>query len=185
MHCSVWLVFASAHLTSDSSQAPTTTLPSPMATASPSPLTPLPLSLSTSFSLTPSPSSSYPPSLYPYPLHPLSPPIPPTPSGEPVLWYERCRIRHLLTQQYLAVERREGQNVLTLKESKPGPEFDQDTQFRLFPVISGEDEIKYETYARINHPHTKTWLHANKGGCMRVQCRLYSCDSIIKSTTYV
>ena len=140
-------------------------------TASPSPLIPLPLFLSFS----------------------PSPPTHPTPLGEPVLWYERCRIRHLLTQQYLAVERREGQNVLTLKESKPGPEFDQDTQFRLFPVISGEDEIKYETYARINHPHTKTWLHANKGVyvrvrvhvCMRVLCRLYTCDSIIKSTIYV
>lgn len=102
------------------------------------------------------------PSFPSLPLH--SPFPPPPPPGEPVLWYERCRIKHLLTQQYLAVERKDGQSVLlTLKEGKPGPDFDQDTTFRLFPVISGEDEIKYGTYARINHPQTKTWLHASKG----------------------
>ena len=56
-----------------------------------------------------------------------------------------------------------GQNVLTLKEGRPGQDFDPETTFRLFPVISGEDEIKYGTYARINHPQTKTWLHACKG----------------------
>ena len=93
---------------------------------------------------------------------------PPPPPGEPILWYERCRIKHLLTQQYLAVERRDGQCVLTLKEEKAVTvsELDQDTctTFRLFPVISGEDEIKYGTYARINHPQTRTWLHAGKGG---------------------
>jgi inositol 1,4,5-triphosphate receptor type 1 len=84
-------------------------------------------------------------------------------SGDPILWYERCRIKHLLTQRYLAVERRGDRYALTLKEKRPSPEFDNDTTFRLCPVITGEDEIKFEIYARITHVYTRTWLHAMKG----------------------
>ena len=84
-------------------------------------------------------------------------------TGEPLLWYERCRIKHLLTQRYLAVQRKGDRYVLTLKERKQTSDFDIDTTFRLCPVITGEDEIKFETYARITHVYTKTWLHALKG----------------------
>ena len=95
--------------------------------------------------------------------------------GEALLWYERCRIKHLLTQRYLAVEKRGDRFVLTLREKKPTPDFDADTTFRLYPVITGEEEIKYETYARITHVATKTWLHALKGlsVCISSLCIIY------------
>ena len=84
-------------------------------------------------------------------------------SGEPFDWGARVRFKHLLTQQYLSVEKQLGQAVLTLIEKRATPDFDRDTTFKLLPVITGEDEINYETYARIYHPITKTWLHADKG----------------------
>ena len=78
-------------------------------------------------------------------------------------WGESCRIRHLLTRQYLTiVKSREGVTV-SLKKCTKGSEFDSAATFRLRPVIQGEDSIMYGSFARIYHPTTDTWLHAMKG----------------------
>ena len=82
-------------------------------------------------------------------------------SGETINWGEKVCFKHLLTQQYLSIPK--DQNVLMLVEkTNSTPDFDKDTTFKLLPVITGENEIQFETYARIYHPSTKTWLHGDK-----------------------
>ena len=52
---------------------------------------------------------------------------------------------------------------MTLKARSAGTEFEEDTTFRLVPVIEGDDDVNFGSYARIYHLHTESWLHALKG----------------------
>ena len=84
-------------------------------------------------------------------------------SGEALHWRELCRIQHLPTRQYLAVVKNQDSYKVTLKERSAGTEFEEDdTTFRLFPVIEGDDDVNFGSYARIYHVHTKLWLHAGQ-----------------------
>ncbi|XP_065902252.1 inositol 1,4,5-trisphosphate receptor type 2-like [Dysidea avara] len=83
-------------------------------------------------------------------------------SGQVVSWGERCRIKHLPTRLYLAIVKEKNGYTVTLKRRELG-KTDLDTVFRLFPVIEEDTGIQFDSYARINHPHTKTWLVARKG----------------------
>ena len=40
---------------------------------------------------------------------------------------------------------------------------DLETVFALFPVIQEGDTVLFESYARIKHLATKTWLHLERG----------------------
>ena len=40
---------------------------------------------------------------------------------------------------------------------------DLETVFSLFPVIQEGDTVLFESYARIKHLATKTWLHLERG----------------------
>ncbi|XP_065909470.1 inositol 1,4,5-trisphosphate-gated calcium channel ITPR1-like [Dysidea avara] len=85
-------------------------------------------------------------------------------NGQVLSWGERCRIKHLPTRRYLAIVKEDNGYKVTLKGRKrDSPKADLDTVFRLFPVIDEDRGIQFESYARINHPHTKTWLVARKG----------------------
>ena len=82
--------------------------------------------------------------------------------GEGMHWRELCRIQHLPTRRYLAVVKNQDCYKVTLKERSAGIEFEADTTFRLFPVIEGDDDVNFGSYARIYHAHTKSWLHAGQ-----------------------
>ena len=45
---------------------------------------------------------------------------------------------------------------------------DLDTVFSLSPVIQEGDIILFESYARIKHLATRTWLHLDRGMCVCV-----------------
>ena len=82
-------------------------------------------------------------------------------------WGESCRIRHLLTRQYLTIVKGGEGVTISLKKCTKESEFDSAATFRLRPVIQGEDSIMYGSFARIYHPTTDTWLHAMKGTYVR------------------
>ena len=54
---------------------------------------------------------------------------------------------------------------VTLKERSGQAAVEQDLQtvFSLFPVIQEGDVIIFESYARIKHLATRTWLHLDRG----------------------
>ena len=86
-------------------------------------------------------------------------------SGEPLHWKELCRIRHLPTRKYLAVVKVKDSYEVTLKARSGGTRFEKHTTFRLVPVVERDDDVNFESYARIYHVDTNTWLHALKGKC--------------------
>ncbi|CAH1800283.1 unnamed protein product [Owenia fusiformis] len=72
--------------------------------------------------------------------------------GGVIKWEQQVRIRHMCTRKWLKVNK----SAVTLTESHDDPS----TVFKLHPVIKEGDEIMYETYCRIEHAVTGTWLHA-------------------------
>ena len=84
-------------------------------------------------------------------------------SGEVLHWRELCRIQHLPTRQYLAVVKVKESYKVTLKARSADKEFEEDATFRLVPVIEGNDDVNFGSYARIYHLHTESWLHALEG----------------------
>ena len=78
-------------------------------------------------------------------------------------WRELCRIRHLPTRQYLAVVNDQGSYKVGLTARSSETESETDTIFSLIPVIEGEDNVTFGSYARIYHNGTDSWLHAEKG----------------------
>ena len=83
--------------------------------------------------------------------------------GEAMQWGELCRIRHLVTRQYLAIENTKEGIKVCLKDYQKGSDTEPAVTFRLRPVIQGEESITYGSFARFYHPKTETWLHAMKG----------------------
>jgi inositol 1,4,5-triphosphate receptor type 1 len=83
-------------------------------------------------------------------------------SGEAMQWGELCRIRHLVTRQYLAIENTKEGIKVCLKDYQKGSDTEPAVTFRLRPVIQGEESITYGSFARFYHPKTETWLHAMK-----------------------
>ena len=55
---------------------------------------------------------------------------------------------------------------MTLKAKSTRNMFEEDTTFRLVPVVDEDNDVNYGSYARIYHVHTEQWLHALKGTCM-------------------
>ncbi|XP_070173522.1 inositol 1,4,5-trisphosphate-gated calcium channel ITPR3-like [Littorina saxatilis] len=74
-------------------------------------------------------------------------------AGGIVKWEQQCRIIHMCTRRYLAVDKKS--RKVTLKtESK-----DPTTVFRLHAVTRDNDDIPFEAYARVEHVVTGFWLH--------------------------
>ncbi|KAK2186847.1 hypothetical protein NP493_187g03055 [Ridgeia piscesae] len=74
-------------------------------------------------------------------------------SGSVLRWGQQCRFRHMTTRHYLCVDA--NQNVRLTKDHH-----DANAVFRLHPVVKQSDEIEFETYCRIEHVVTNTWLQA-------------------------
>ncbi|KAI0218263.1 hypothetical protein LSAT2_030020, partial [Lamellibrachia satsuma] len=74
-------------------------------------------------------------------------------SGAVVRWEQQCRFKHLTTRQYLSVN---SEKKVSLTSDYDDPK----TVFRLHPVIKERDKIEFQTYCRIEHVVTGSWLHA-------------------------
>lgn len=83
--------------------------------------------------------------------------------GEALHWKEPCRIQYLPTRQYLAVMKDHDSYKVVLKARSSETESETDTIFSLVPVIEGDDNVTFGSYARIYHNSTDSWLHAEKG----------------------
>ncbi|KAL4234550.1 hypothetical protein ACF0H5_006191 [Mactra antiquata] len=75
--------------------------------------------------------------------------------GDVLRWEQQIRLRNLLTRQYLCIDSRSEVSLI----ADPA---DPRTVFRLHSVLKEQDEIQYESYARIEHVLTGCWLHALK-----------------------
>ncbi|PVD21456.1 hypothetical protein C0Q70_19629 [Pomacea canaliculata] len=84
-------------------------------------------------------------------------PCPPRHQGsrDVLRWEQQVRLRHLLTRQYLCIDAKMDVSLV------PDPT-DPRTVFRLHSVLKERDEIQFESYARIEHMLTSSWLHALK-----------------------
>ena len=91
-------------------------------------------------------------------------------SGDELKYEEPCRLKHLLTQRYLAVVKVKSQFVIKLMRLEDD-ERGGDTCFVFRPFINeGKEMIDFESYARIYHPETRTWIKASD--------ELYEGDSV-------
>ncbi|XP_053402419.1 inositol 1,4,5-trisphosphate receptor type 1-like isoform X7 [Mercenaria mercenaria] len=75
--------------------------------------------------------------------------------GDVLRWEQQIRLRHMLTRLYLCIDSRSEVSLI----ADPA---DPRTVFRLHSVLKEQDEIQYESYARIEHVLTGCWLHALK-----------------------
>ncbi|CAH1798283.1 unnamed protein product [Owenia fusiformis] len=75
--------------------------------------------------------------------------------GDVLRWEQQIRFRHMTTRQYLSI-------TPDLKVSLVTESNDPKTVFRLHPVIKETDDILFESYARIEHVLSGSWLHAHK-----------------------
>ena len=83
-------------------------------------------------------------------------------SGDELKYDEPCRLKHLLTQRYLSVVKCANDQyeikLIMLADDKTGG----DTCFVFRPFINeGRELIEFESYARIYHPTTNTWIKAS------------------------
>ncbi|CAG2222632.1 unnamed protein product [Mytilus edulis] len=76
-------------------------------------------------------------------------------NGDILRWEQQVRLRHMTTRKYLCID---ATKEITLTDDNEDPK----TVFRLYSVISERDEIRYESYCRIEHVLTGFWLHALK-----------------------
>ncbi|XP_048744986.2 inositol 1,4,5-trisphosphate receptor type 2-like isoform X4 [Ostrea edulis] len=72
--------------------------------------------------------------------------------GGVLKWEQQCKIIHMCTRKYLTVK--DGHVTLT------GDHLDPATVFRLHPVIRENDDIPLDSYCRIEHVVSGSWLHA-------------------------
>uniref|UniRef100_K1QLV5 Inositol 1,4,5-trisphosphate receptor n=1 Tax=Magallana gigas TaxID=29159 RepID=K1QLV5_MAGGI len=72
--------------------------------------------------------------------------------GGVLKWEQQCKIIHMCTRKYLTVK--DGHVTLT------GDHRDPTTVFRLHPVIRENDDIPLDSYCRIEHVVSGSWLHA-------------------------
>uniref|UniRef100_A0A1I8HB99 RYDR_ITPR domain-containing protein n=1 Tax=Macrostomum lignano TaxID=282301 RepID=A0A1I8HB99_9PLAT len=68
------------------------------------------------------------------------------------------RFRHATTRKYLCVFQDSGELLVSLSEDATDPH----TVFKMHPVLQETAELKFESYARIEHVITGSWLHAIK-----------------------
>ncbi|KAI6652753.1 hypothetical protein LOD99_4139 [Oopsacas minuta] len=82
-------------------------------------------------------------------------------SGDELKYDEPCRLKHLLTQRYLSIVTAKDQlemKLVKLSEDASGI----DTCFVFKPFINeGKELIEFESYARIYHPNTNSWVKAS------------------------
>uniref|UniRef100_A0A1I8IDC1 Inositol 1,4,5-trisphosphate receptor n=1 Tax=Macrostomum lignano TaxID=282301 RepID=A0A1I8IDC1_9PLAT len=79
--------------------------------------------------------------------------------GEVLTWDQQFRFRHATTRKYLCVKQASEAYSVTLTEDATDPH----TVFKMHPVLQDSPELKFESYARIEHVITGCWLHAIKG----------------------
>nr|XP_022345635.1 inositol 1,4,5-trisphosphate receptor type 3-like isoform X6 [Crassostrea virginica] len=72
--------------------------------------------------------------------------------GGVLKWEQQCKIIHMCTRKYLTVKN--GHVTLTSDHQDPT------TVFRLHPVIRENDDIPLDSYCRIEHVVSGSWLHA-------------------------
>ncbi|XP_060552412.1 inositol 1,4,5-trisphosphate receptor type 2-like [Ruditapes philippinarum] len=75
--------------------------------------------------------------------------------GEIIQWEQQIRLRHMTTRKYICIT---AEHEVILIDSNEDPR----TVFRLHSVINERDEIRFESYCRIEHVLTGSWLHALK-----------------------
>ncbi|KAL5022859.1 hypothetical protein ScPMuIL_002014, partial [Solemya velum] len=76
-------------------------------------------------------------------------------NGEVLRWEQQVRLRHMTTRKYLCID---ATKEISLTDDSEDPR----TVFRLYSVLSERDEIRFESYCRIEHVLTGFWLHALK-----------------------
>ncbi|XP_021341779.1 inositol 1,4,5-trisphosphate receptor type 2-like [Mizuhopecten yessoensis] len=76
-------------------------------------------------------------------------------NGDILRWEQQVRLRHMTTRKYLCID---ATKEISLTDESEDPR----TVFRLYSVISERDEIRFESYCRIEHVLTGFWLHALK-----------------------
>ncbi|KAL4233979.1 hypothetical protein ACF0H5_005634 [Mactra antiquata] len=76
-------------------------------------------------------------------------------NGEVIQWEQQIRLRHMTTRKYLCIQ---ANKEIIFTEDNADPR----TVFRFHSVINERDEIRYESYCRIEHVLTGAWLHALK-----------------------
>ena len=84
-------------------------------------------------------------------------------SGDELKYDEPCRLKHLPTQRYLSIVKSAHDRfvikLISLAEDLTGG----DTCFVFKPFINeGKELIEFESYARIYHPATNTWVKASE-----------------------
>uniref|UniRef100_A0A1I8H777 Inositol 1,4,5-trisphosphate receptor n=1 Tax=Macrostomum lignano TaxID=282301 RepID=A0A1I8H777_9PLAT len=79
-------------------------------------------------------------------------------NGEVLTWDQQFRFRHATTRKYLCVFQDSGELLVSLSEDATDPH----TVFKMHPVLQETAELKFESYARIEHVITGSWLHAIK-----------------------
>ncbi|KAH3824416.1 hypothetical protein DPMN_126252 [Dreissena polymorpha] len=75
--------------------------------------------------------------------------------GDILQWEQQVRLRHMTTRKYLCID---GSREILLIDDCEDPR----TVFRLHSVINERDEIRFESYCRIEHVLSGFWLHALK-----------------------
>ncbi|XP_076109900.1 inositol 1,4,5-trisphosphate-gated calcium channel ITPR2-like isoform X1 [Mytilus galloprovincialis] len=76
-------------------------------------------------------------------------------NGDVIKWEQQIRLRHMTNRKYLSLDN----NLDVCLVDDNG---DPRTVFRFHSVIKEQDEIKFESYTRIEHMLTGCWLHALK-----------------------
>ncbi|CAC5357472.1 unnamed protein product [Mytilus coruscus] len=76
-------------------------------------------------------------------------------NGDVIKWEQQIRLRHMTNRKYLSLDN----NLDVCLVDDNG---DPRTVFRFHSVIKEMDEIKFESYTRIEHMLTGCWLHALK-----------------------
>ncbi|XP_019850014.1 PREDICTED: uncharacterized protein LOC109580894 isoform X2 [Amphimedon queenslandica] len=72
-------------------------------------------------------------------------------NGNAISYGDHCRIKHVLTQQYLAVTQRGHEECLMLKRIEAGGTTDPEISFKLIPDTERTDVVTKGYYIKINH----------------------------------
>jgi inositol 1,4,5-triphosphate receptor type 1 len=83
-------------------------------------------------------------------------------TGEVLYWEERCRLKHLPTRLYLAVDRNHNDEWIVNLRPRKDNQKDHETLFSFHPLIEEGIEVLLESYARIKHLVSSRWLHLEK-----------------------
>ncbi|CAD5116200.1 DgyrCDS5116 [Dimorphilus gyrociliatus] len=76
-------------------------------------------------------------------------------NGHSIRWQTQIRLRHFVTRLYLKIDQ---DNRVGLSVDGKHP----NTVFRFHPLMREADEMRFESYARLEHVLSGSWLHADR-----------------------